>query len=152
TTGSGGLLVGVNATKATAKATGHVSAYIGGSGAIPLPDGDVNVSAQSNTRQFAGSLGVAVGLIGVGASIADAKSDDTTTAALDSGVTTNAARAGTLSVSAYGIDNNISKTVAGSGGVIAGNASLSTVTDSAKAETDTMNGLVLHTGGLTIQS
>ena len=78
--GAGGLLLGVEATKATASDNGTVQAYT--ATGVTLPDGDVSIMATSQTAQSANATAGAAGLVGVGSSTATASSGVTTTANL----------------------------------------------------------------------
>jgi hypothetical protein len=122
TAGVGGLLAGANATDAEAAAGGSVMAYTGNS--VTLPDGDVSVIANNETVQSSDATGVAAGLyFAVGADVAKSTSGVTTSAQLGS-VTSDAARTGALTVRATGYDENDASTTAGSGGIVAGDASV----------------------------
>ena len=122
--GSGGLFLSANATIAEAFNTASVSALTGTH--LKLPSGRIEILADGRSHQYADALGVAVGGLAVGASVAKAESDSTTLARL--GNFTNdrdgAALISDLLVNANAEDINQAKSVAGSGGVIAGNASV----------------------------
>ena len=149
---SSGGLIGVDATVADASSTGSVSAKLGNNIALPL--GDVSIAASDTTAQEADASGIAVGLVGVGASIADASSGVTTTAELGSGETTAVGRTGVLNIHATGTDGDVASTVAGSGGLIAGDASAATTEDtsSAAATLDASPGELLYAGGVVIDA
>ena len=149
--GSGGLLLGVNATVANASSQGTVTAAAGDQ--VRLPNGDVTIVAMSETSQDVESTGIAVGIIGAGASVATAGSDVTTEATLGAGVITNTGRSGDLTIHAEGTDRNKAKAVAGSGGVVAGNASVATTSDTSKVAAGIEAGsATLSTGAATIDA
>ncbi|NMY52176.1 leukotoxin LktA family filamentous adhesin [Pseudomonas sp. WS 5011] len=122
--GSGGLFLSANATIAEAFNTATVSALTGTH--LKLPSGRIEILADGRSHQYADALGVAVGGLAVGASVAKAESDSTTLASLGNFASdrNGAAVISDLLVNANAEDINQAKSVAGSGGVIAGNASI----------------------------
>jgi filamentous hemagglutinin family protein len=130
--GTGGLLIGINATSATAKNNANVKALIGNN--VTLPNRDIIIKATNNSYQSAMSTGVAAGFVAVGANMSEATAEGSTLAQLGSGTITDSilGNNGALIIAANGNDINIAQAMAGSGGVIAGNASLATTRNSAQ--------------------
>jgi len=122
--GGGGALLGAQGSYAGANNTSTVMAY-GGTN-VTLPNANVTISAQNDSSQTANALGIAVGWVGVGATVTDASSNATTQAYLDTGAVTSASNTGALAITATGNDTNNAKSTAGSGGVYAGAAAIST--------------------------
>ncbi|UAW97349.1 leukotoxin LktA family filamentous adhesin [Halopseudomonas nanhaiensis] len=122
--GSGGIYFSANGTVAEAINASQVYATTGTD--LKLPSGRVEINASSRTQQYADALGIAVGGLAVGASVAEAKSTTVTHAKL--GDRANDRNRGSLVddliVTAIGEDINQAKSVAGSGGLVAGNASV----------------------------
>ena len=152
---SAGALIGIDSTSATASAEGSVTASIGSS--VTLPSGDVSVAANDASSQFANASGWAYGVIAAGASTAHATSAVVTKAELGASPVTTSARTGLLDVTASGTDENTAQTRAGSGGVIAGNASESKTGDTSSVTTlidAPLSGTPFHiyAGGLTVSS
>lgn len=96
--------------------------------------GDVQVLASNATYQVANVSGVAGGLIGIGAHLANAGANSTTTSTIANGVTGTIG--GTLAVDAVGRDETYAHALAGSGGMYAGAAAVATASNqsSTKAE------------------
>ncbi|WP_374319346.1 leukotoxin LktA family filamentous adhesin [Aquabacterium sp.] len=111
---AGGLLLGANATVATAIGQGTTSAEVG-SGATFTVTGTAAVMADSQSQQSAAGTGVSTGFVAMGADFAIANSSTTTQAVLgdDAKVTGS-----TLQVSASSEDTNYAYGIAGSGGVV----------------------------------
>ena len=151
---AGGVVLGVDATIATATGNATVNAAIGNN--VTLPDGDVAVSATGATSQYAYADGVAAGgLLAAGASIATAQSTGNTTASLGYGVVTDAWRIGALAISASGSDSNTASAVAGSGALISGGASQATTSDTATTSATIADNAALTTifaGDVTVAS
>jgi hypothetical protein len=127
-TTAGAVLVGVNATVGTAESTGTVKATTGTG--VFLPDGDVTIEAVSTSNQTANTTGVAVGgLLAIGADVASANSNVAASAQLGAGAMTHMTRTGALNVLATGTDTNDASSTAGSGGLIAGDASIGNTND-----------------------
>lgn len=117
--GTGGFVIGANATVSTATNNATVHAAIGDY--VVLPMGDVIVQANTATSQSASTTGVAAGFVGLGVAIAFATADTNTTAELGQSVTSSASRTGNLLVNANGKDTVSADATSGVGGVIAGN-------------------------------
>ncbi|HCP05208.1 MAG TPA: hypothetical protein DIT61_17175, partial [Pseudomonas sp.] len=122
--GSGGLYFSANGSVAEAVNSSVVSATTGTD--LKLPSGRVEIDARSETQQYAEATGIAVGGLAVGASVAEARSTTTTEAKLGDRAND---RQGTslltdLVISADGEDINQAKSIAGSGGLVAGNATI----------------------------
>jgi len=117
---SGGLLLGVSATSSTAEDESAVSASVG-DGSTLILTGAAFVSASSDSHQKAEAKGLNFGFLALGANVADASSNSTTSASLGN----NLAVSGTdLIVRATGTDENYADSIAGSGGVISGQAAI----------------------------
>lgn len=127
--GTGGLYFAANGSVAVAKNESSVVAKTGSN--LRLPGGRIQITADSATHQYADALGVAVGGMAVGASLASAVSNTHTDVILGSGMKAGTGvTVGDVVFTATADDLNEAKSVAGSGGLIAGNASL------AKTDTD----------------
>lgn len=141
TAGTGGLLVGAGAATATALDAATVNAYTGtlqGSGSnttavngIQLPNGTITVSARDDSSQESQATGVSAGLLALGASVASSQSTATTYAGLGTNTTVSPQSVsqigtGTIAIQANGNDTNYATTIAGSGGVLAGDAAVAT--------------------------
>ncbi len=144
TAGAGGILAAVNATVSTASSGGTVQATIGSASLgnapansnTPAPGiGNVTIEANSTSNQSATATGVAIGgILAIGLDNADASSDVNTVAQLGAG--TNAYIPGALQVTATGSDTNNAYSTAGSGGLIAGDASVGTTEDNSTVESE----------------
>ncbi len=146
--GADGLLLGVEATKATASDTGTVQAYTGPD--VTLPDGDVSIEAMNQTVQSAMATAGAAGLVGVGSSTATASSGVTTTANLGTNNNTDSGRTGALSVTATGSDKNAASSTAGSGGVLAGDAATAASNDTSTVTAGLGGGSTIYAGIVTL--
>lgn len=111
---AGGLLLGANATVASADATGSTEALIGDNSTLEI-SGATTVKAENESLQAASATGVSLGFVSVGANFSHANSDTTTRASLGDGVQVSG---GTLQVIASGKDSNYAHSVAGSGGLV----------------------------------
>ncbi|MCX7271935.1 MAG: hypothetical protein NTV19_01705, partial [Burkholderiales bacterium] len=105
-------------------------------------DGNVTVSAVGTTRQVADATAIAVGLVGVGSANSLAKGQVATLAQVGSGITTAAIRTGDLIVTAAGDTKNTAKSTGGSGGAIAGNASVAKTSDISTAAATILGGTI----------
>lgn len=131
---AGGLLVGVNATSALARNTAIVQASVGG-GSTLAASGSSTVSAENYTSQRAVVSGISVGIVALGANLADAESNTVTHATLGDNVS---ASGNALNVSASGKDINRADATSGSGGVVSGAA--------ASADTSSTSNTLATTG------
>lgn len=142
--GTGGTLLGATASVAEAHGASNVTADTGRD--VEIVGGNLTVRATNDTSQEAESLGVAVGALAVGASVAKATSNTQTTATLGESALVhgdvrrdgngnivrdsngNPVRdvAGNVLVKADGTDRNHADATAGSGGVVSGAAAEST--------------------------
>ena len=124
--GSGGYYFSANGTVAEAINSSRVLATTGSD--LKLPSGRVEINASSRTQQYADALGIAVGGLAVGASVAEARSTTVTHAKLGDRANdrNRASLVDDLVVSASGEDINQARSVAGSGGLVSGNASIAT--------------------------
>ncbi|WP_162433759.1 leukotoxin LktA family filamentous adhesin [Pseudoxanthomonas koreensis] len=143
TAGTGGVFFSANAATAKAGTTSRVVAQTGTD--LRLGDGDVTVEATNLTRQEAEALGVSVGGIAAGAVVVDAVSDTTTRASLGDGARHSDpdGMVGRVAVTATGVDDNAARGVAGSGGLIAGNATSVDTDSRATVEATTGDGVEL---------
>ena len=147
--GTGGILAGVNAAEATTSAGGSVTATVGQD--VGLPSGDVSLAALSQTYQSAVATGVVAGVLAAGAAIAQATSGVTTSAELGADATTSVSRSGALSVIAGGQDQNSASAVAGSGGLIAGDAAIGTTGDTSSVNAR-IDGGKIYAGDVTVEA
>jgi sugar lactone lactonase YvrE len=127
----GGGYYGIGGSNASAIGGGSVTSQIGDS--VRLPDGDVTVVAAGTTRQKSDATAVAVGFYGVGAAVSSAVGQVTTLAQLGTGIASSALRRGDLVVTATGDNQNTAASTGGSGGAIAGNASVASTRDTSTA-------------------
>ena len=121
--GAGGI-IGLGAAVAVMNNTSSTHASVGNGSTLT---GDVTVSAETDTKQFASASGIAVGVVAVGASIASVGSDTDTRATLGSSVIVTGDG---LAVLASGTDDNFATATAGSGGLVAGSAAAANTTSS----------------------
>ena len=123
---SGGLISAV-ATDAESNNTTNVTATIA-AGAVVALTGALILSASGNTQQRGEAANVSFGFVAVGASVSHANVVDNTSASIGNNANISA---DTVTIGATGTDNNFAKGVAGSGGVVAGNAVAPTTSDNA---------------------
>lgn len=110
---SGGLLLGANATVATAESAGTTSALVGDDATLSV-SGTTTVSADGASQQTASGEGFSFGFIALGADYARANSNTLTEAVLGDGVKVTG---DTLQVLAASDDANYAFGLAGSGGI-----------------------------------
>jgi hypothetical protein len=120
---AGGLLLGATSTYTQAQTMEEVRARIT-DGADVNATGKVTVKADSQVAQKADANSAALGLIGAGASIADAIS----TTMVRANVANATIDASELSIQARGVADNTAVTTAGSGGLVSGSAAAPTTT------------------------
>ncbi|MGA7964778.1 MAG: leukotoxin LktA family filamentous adhesin, partial [Gammaproteobacteria bacterium] len=148
--GGGGLL-GAQATVVKAENDSSATAYGGKN--LNLPAADVTIASEVGSNQLATATGIAVGYIGVGATVAEAFSNTHSIAYLDTGAVTASNNVGALSITATGNDTNKSDAIAGSGGGYAGAAAVAK-TSATSVTTATLKGdstqNTLYFGGLGI--
>jgi hypothetical protein len=157
TGGSGGVLIGTQATQSTASTDGTVLATTGTG--VFLPDGDVTIEAISKSNQAPSSTGVAVGgVLAVGLDESDADSAVTTVAQLGAGAMTHDTRGGNLTVLATGTDTNDPAAIGGSGGFVAVDAAIGKTTDNSTVTAALGGALspgvvpVIHAGTVTVHA
>lgn len=121
--GSAGALVGLTATNAESHNRSSSIASIEDSQL--QVSGLVKVDAGMATTQHADASGLAVGIVAAGFNDSEATSDTATHATVSD---VSSLQAGSLTISAEGIDTNTVETVAGSGGLVAGSAASGTTT------------------------
>ena len=139
TAGSGGVLVGVDATVVTAKATGTVEAFTGTNVGLPL--GNVTILANDATYQSSADTGVAAaGVLAVGVVTANASSDISTTATLGANPVMTSTRTGMLTVMASGNNQNAASSIAGAGGIVSGDGSAANISDSSTTKATVLGG------------
>ncbi|WP_179145253.1 leukotoxin LktA family filamentous adhesin [Rhizobium sp. RU36D] len=151
--GTGGGLVGANATIATSTNTSTVEAY--GGQRLRMPNGDVSISAVNDSRQRSEATGIAAGYIAAGATRAESSSSGSSKAWLERDAITQSNRTGQISVSAEGITENKANSTAGSGGVFAGAAALASTSDKTVTLAEIRSGspaYTLYTAGLTLKA
>ncbi len=144
--GTGGLLLGANATVAKAESRAHGTAQVARGATIHGAE-TIEVRAVNNTRQEADAIGVALGLVAAGAVLADANAYSNTLAAFDGHLDSPA---GTLTVTANGHDILLARTTSGSGGVLAGAAALSKTLDASRTHARIQGEGVSGTDPLTV--
>ena len=126
--GAGGGLVGASGAEARAVSSGDIYATTGSG--VKLPGGDVVLSATRQSHQEAETFGVtAGGYLAIGVTISRAESSGLTKAELGTNTVTEDDREGDLLVAAFSADTNHAKSVAGSGGAVAGNGAEASTTD-----------------------
>ena len=118
--GTGALYYSANASVATATNSSVVTAATGSD--LKLPAGAVDILADSRTQQYAKALGISAGGLALGAAVAEAKALTLTEALLGARAMQGALTR--LDVNASGRDLNQADSTAGSGGLVAGNASV----------------------------
>jgi len=149
TAGTGGLLVGVSAATATVVVEGTVSASTGDN--VTLPDGDVTISAVSNTAPSANATGDTVAGLALGAIFSETSTDVDTSATFGAGVVASDSRTGDVRITADAYDQNLSNAVAGQGGIISGDgASAQTSNDS--QVTAELSGGSIHAGAVVVSA
>ncbi|BAS59688.1 hemagglutinin/hemolysin-like protein [Leptolyngbya boryana NIES-2135] len=130
-TGAGGALFGsVNASESTATNSGQVSAYVGKNSKLTITN-TASIKADADSQQTAEADGYNGGILALGANIANAESSLTTQAYLDTGVNITAKD---LKIQAIGNDYNYANAVAGGGGVVSGQAALSSTNNASMAK------------------
>jgi filamentous hemagglutinin family protein len=151
--GSGGILVGVNATIAHSISRSEVEAYAGRG--LKLPNGTVSILAVNDSRQKSDSTGIAVGFLGIGATEAISSSAGWSKAWLDEDAETQQNRTGAIIVNASGINENRADSTAGAGGVVAGAAALAKTEDKTSTLAELRSGgsnYTIHTTGLSVEA
>src|SRR5690606_4484240 len=104
------------------------------------------------SNQYSQGFGVAGGFYAAGANDVLSASNNTTLATIGTGALTNAGRTGELVVSAEGYDLNSAKSEAGSGGVVAGNASSASTSDTSTVTASIGGGATLNVGLLVVDA
>jgi filamentous hemagglutinin family protein len=146
--GAGGLLLGANASAATAVSNTSVQALTGDS--VRLPDANLTLQAINTTAQTASATAGAAGFIGVGAAVAEADANTVTTASLGTNTLSGGTRTGTLHLDAEGSDTNLADATAGSGGVISGNAAVARTSNTGSTSATVGDGSSIHGGAMAI--
>ncbi|MES2789353.1 MAG: hypothetical protein V4719_07010, partial [Planctomycetota bacterium] len=113
TAGSGGLVLSGVGVGSTASTSGLVSATTGSR--VMLPDGNIAITAVTQTSQLATATAGSAGLVAAGSAVSKSTSNVTTTAQVGLGAVTSATRHGSLSITATSNDTNVATSVAGSG-------------------------------------
>ncbi|MBX3530644.1 MAG: leukotoxin LktA family filamentous adhesin [Rhizobiaceae bacterium] len=151
--GSGGILVGVNATIAHSISRSEVEAYAGRG--LKLPSGTVSILSVNDSRQKSDSTGVAVGFLGVGVTEAISSSGGWSKAWLDEDAETQQNRIGAIVIGASGVNENRADSTAGAGGVVAGSAATAKTEDKTSALAELRSGgsnYTLYTTGLSVEA
>ncbi|MDB5636031.1 MAG: leukotoxin LktA family filamentous adhesin [Bradyrhizobium sp.] len=149
----GGMLLGLQATYVKASDGSNVTAYGGKN--LHLPSANVAIASENDTNQLATATGIAVGYIGLGATVAETSSNSHSIAYLDAGAITAAANLGVLSITATGSDSNSSNATAGSGGIFAGSAAVATTSTTSTTTATLYGGATIDTlyfGGLGVNA
>ena len=108
------------------------------------------IVANSNTEQSANALNALVGLVACGVAEATTTATNTTTAMVGNYAHVTA---GTVQIGANGNDNNYAQTIAGSGGVVAGDAVEPTTNDTATTVASVgQDAIVNVTGGSAVSA
>ena len=132
---SGGLVVGISATSATAKGASDATALAAGS--LDLA-GDVRVSADNTSAQYAKADGFAVGAASDGRNTGTATAEGTTTATFSATMTDTGRDS--LTVTADSETRNRVDAEAGSGGIIAGASTTAVTKDTSTTTVNLANG------------
>ncbi len=150
--GGGGILVGVQGAAANATTNGTVvSASVGNN--VSLPHGDVTITSKSTSQTQSDATGIGIGFVGIGLAVANATSDVQTSTSLGSGTNTDSSRTGVLTIQSNGKATTVAASTAGSGGVVAGNASEAHTTDNSTSTTSVgQTSHTLYASGVTISS
>ena len=119
-TGSAGALVGITSTSSKVTNNSKAKTFIGDAAVVAVT-GAVTIGAINNTRQKAEANSNSGGLVAAGIATASTSSDTRSEAYLGQNVTLTAS---TMTLSAIGVDDNLTLTNAGSGGAIAGSAAI----------------------------
>ena len=129
--GSGGLLVGVNATIADASGNAVVAAYTGGG--VTVGSGNLTIAATDDMSVLSDATGVAAGIVAIGANLASSDASGGATAYLGpKAVTPTADEGGTgaITIDAQGTDTVVASATAGAGGLVAGSGASASTSDS----------------------
>jgi hypothetical protein len=133
--GSGGELVGADATVSTVNANINILSQTGTN--VSLPAGAVAIDATSSTKLDSTSTGVAVGgVLAVGAAVSMSDAEGSTTAQLGSYNTTGVNRTANVGVQANSTTTNTSSATAGSGGALAGSAAYAQTSDTTQTNAE----------------
>ncbi len=146
--GSGGLLIGGAGAISNVTGGGSVNATAGQN--VHLPAGGVSIVANDMSSQQASATGVGIGFIGVGVANATTTTGVTTQATLGSGAITASGRTAAITVMATGHDDSQASATAGSGGVIAGDASSAATTDTSSATASVGDNSTLNAGAVNV--
>ena len=119
-TGSAGALVGITSTSSKVTNNSKAKTFIGDAAVVAIT-GAATIGAINNTRQKAEANSNSGGLVAAGIATASTSSDTRSEAYLGQNVTLTAS---TMTLSAIGVDDNLTLTNAGSGGAIAGSAAI----------------------------
>jgi hypothetical protein len=154
---AGGILLGANATVATATSTGATEATVGEDSSLRYTD-NATVSATDSSLQISAGRGFVNGLVSVGADLSLASSDTTTLAAIGDGVAITSGvkkeitkgvfiyEGGSLNLIAESSDANYAYGIAGSGGLLS--APFSQVSTLNKSRTFAKTGSGSKAGGM----
>lgn len=126
----------------------------GGTGQMLIASGDLGdiaIEATNSSLQNASATGVAVsGLLAIGLDFAAANSTVSTQAQLGADMITDIT--GTIAVSAAGTDDNLASSTAGSGGLIAGDASVTSTTDNSTTSATVDGGFLTGTTSWSVRT
>ncbi|MDU4960065.1 MAG: filamentous hemagglutinin N-terminal domain-containing protein [Sporomusaceae bacterium] len=143
---AGGGLIGVNATVAIADSGAQVNSYIGDNGTATV-SGKADIEAGAETKQKATASAAAVGYYAAGTSVAEAKSETSTTAAASGNLT-----ADSVGIKATGTDDNFADATAGSGGVMSGAAAVVKTVANGSTQAALASGAKLNANTLAINA
>ena len=118
---SGGFLFGGSATTSDADAVVQLDSRVGNNSTLNLGAGALTLNTSVDSKQYSKASGINGGFVAAGFNEANATSDSTINASLGSDVKV---AAGSLAINAGGSDNNFAESIAGSGGVYSGSASV----------------------------
>lgn len=119
---SGGTLLGANASVSTVNNTTNIETYIGTGSDIRYGN-SLSLESYLKGRTYSYATGIGVGFVGIGASVTENSSQINVSTGLrsDSNIYSDN---GSFALNAYSLYGSKAESVAGSGGVVAGNASV----------------------------
>ncbi|MEO8133499.1 MAG: hypothetical protein ABI831_05960, partial [Betaproteobacteria bacterium] len=142
---SGGILVGVTGTSATASANANTTSYIAAGTHTGGGVGSVNIEARSGDRVRANAGGFGVGgIAGVGLSVANGQANGTTTAHLDGSVTDGG---GFNVIAMTNNDSDVDAQALAGGLIAAGAGATATATVSPNVQAYVVAGQSVHVNG-----
>jgi len=152
---SGGGAITGNGSVSYASNTPSLTAYTLSGASLLVNFGDINIKTIAYIKSDAEASGVTVGIVGVGVSVATAKSDGDSEAYLSSNVanTANTPGAVNINILSQTTDDAYAYTITGTGGVATGGGSVSnSYADSSSHAYIGSNRTVIFTGDISIQA